>query len=181
MRICPVSNPLPIKIDVCNLLYLTRRKFPGLCSELSACFIVVGQTNPYFMNTKLIMSASAILLGAVGVFLTFAPDALLIFLKLDVNPMTLLTIQILGAMYIGFAMLNWMTKGALIGGIYSRPTVVANLTHYIIAALALTKSVIAHPSLPIPFLVTTILYAIFAAMFGILLFRHPIPDSNDAI
>ena len=122
------------------------------------------------------MSTSAILFGAVGVLLTFAPDVLLNYLNVDVNPMTLLTIQILGAFYVGFAMLNWMTKGALIGGIYSRPVVVANLTHYLIAGLALTKGVIGHPSLPFPFLASTILYIVFAALFGILLFRHPIPN-----
>ena len=43
-----------------------------------------------------------------------------------------------------FAMLNWMAKGVIIGGIYSRPIVIANLAHFLIGDLELIKAVI-HP------------------------------------
>jgi len=48
---------------------------------------------------------------------------------------------LLGALYVDFAMLNWMVKGSLIGNIYNRPVAVANFTHFLVGGLALAKGV----------------------------------------
>ena len=44
--------------------------------------------------------------------------------------------QIIGSLYFALAILNWMSKGSFIGGIYNRPIAIANLTHFVIAGLA---------------------------------------------
>lgn len=128
------------------------------------------------MNTKWIMITTSLLLGVSGIALTFAPD--LIIGSLGVNPsqVSIILGQILGALYFGFATLNWMTKESLIGGIYNRPIAVANFTHFMIAGLALVKASISNPQIPILLILVSGVYAVLALLFGILLFRHPIPD-----
>ena len=126
------------------------------------------------MNTKVVMTASAIVVGGAGVILTFAPDAALSFLGIAANDAVVLVVQILGALYFAFGMLNWMSKASLIGGIYNRPVAVANFTHFTIVALALFKAVISHPSSSYSIWCVGIIYFVFAVSYGIILFRHPL-------
>ena len=128
------------------------------------------------MNTKWIMTTASLLLGVSGIVLTFAPD--LIIGSLGINPthVSVLLGQIIGGLYFGFAMLNWMTKESLIGGIYNRPVAVANLTHFMIAGLALAKASISNTELPTLILIVSVAYVLLAILFGIILFRHPLPD-----
>jgi len=83
-----------------------------------------------------------------------------------------LIIQIVGALYLGFAMMNWMAKAVLIGGIYARPLCMGNFLHFTIAALALIKATVNNTSLKYVW-VATIVYSIFAILFGIVLFTSP--------
>ncbi len=85
-----------------------------------------------------------------------------------------IVLQIVGALYFGFAMLNWMSKANLIGGIYNRPVAVGNLTHFFIAALALLKLSAKNPVL----IGVAVIYSIFAIVFGYILFTHPVKDSK---
>ena len=128
------------------------------------------------MNTKLIMTLRAIIMGATGIILSFASDYIISFLNLGTDLITLLFFQILGALYFGFAMLNWMNKGRPIGGIYNRPVAVANLCHFGIAGLALIKGAISNPDLPISIWCVAIVYIVLGIAFGIILFQQPISD-----
>ncbi len=122
------------------------------------------------------MIATSLLLGASGIVLTFAPDLIIGSLRVNSSQVSVLLGQVLGALYFGFAMLNWMTKESLIGGIYNRPVAVANLTHFMIAGLALVKASISNPQLPLLLILVSGVYAVLAILFGIILFRHPIPE-----
>ncbi|MEB2780955.1 hypothetical protein U3A58_11175 [Algoriphagus sp. C2-6-M1] len=126
------------------------------------------------MNTKFIMILSALFMYSTGVVFTFAPDVILSCLNLDPNQITLFIGQILGALYFGFGMLNWMSKGSLIGGIYNRPICIANLSHFLIAGLALLKGLASNPELPIGIWAMGVIYIAFGIAFGIILFRHPV-------
>lgn len=119
------------------------------------------------------MGLTAFFLGILGIVLTFVPLEILDFLKLSTDQNLQLFLQILGALYFGFAMLNWMTKDARTGGIYNRPVVVANFAHFMIAGLALLKATFSLAQLPTVMIALTLIYAIFAVVFAILLFRHP--------
>ena len=77
-----------------------------------------------------------------------------------------------GALYLGFAMLNWMAKDNLIGGIYSRPVAIGNFAHYFILAATLFRLVFAGP-LPAILWAVAIVYGIFASWFGWVLFTSP--------
>ncbi len=81
-------------------------------------------------------------------------------------------LQITGALYLGFAIMNWMAKAALIGGIYSRPLCVGNLWHFMIGGLVLIKASISSTSLKYV-LVLAMVYSVFAILFGLVLFTSP--------
>lgn len=121
------------------------------------------------MNSKYLMTASAYLLGAAGILLTFLPHEISVTTKfMDTDPIVL---QIVGALYFGFAMLNWTAKDNLIGGIYGRPITIGNMTHFIVAGLALVKFAFRNPS-PIIWSIA-IIYAVFAICFGYIFTHHP--------
>ena len=130
------------------------------------------------MNTKLVMTLSSAVLGLAGIALTFLPAEILNGLAINPSKILEFLLQIIGALYFGFAMLNWMTKASLIGGIYNRPIAIANLTHFVIVALALVKGVFSNPDLPTGILAAAVVYSIFAVLFGIILFRHPVPEKS---
>lgn len=125
------------------------------------------------------MTVSSIILGATGVILTFAPDMVLRSLNIDANPTSILFGQVIGGLYFGYAMLNWMTKESLIGGIYNRPIAVANFTHFLIAGLAIAKKLISNPGLPTTLWTAGVVYAVLGLIFIIILFRHPLNSSGN--
>jgi len=124
------------------------------------------------MNTKLLMSASAIVLGALGLLLTFLPQEILAYVDSDAATLLPLTLQLLGAAYLGFAMLNWMAKGNLIGGIYSRPVAIGNLAHFLISGLALLKAAASIENAPALWVIGVI-FITLALLFGYVTFTHP--------
>ena len=132
--------------------------------------------NKQFMriNTKLIMTASALLLAILGLSLTFLATEVANYVLLNSTITFQLIIQVLGALYVAFAMLNWMAKGSVTGGIYNRPITIANFTHFFIGGLAIIKGLMNHPELPWAIWIIAGLYSVFAVLFGIVLFRSPI-------
>ena len=130
------------------------------------------------MNTKSLMTSSAIILALIGISLIFLPKEILDYFELSVSDTLELLMQIIGSFYFAFAMLNWMSKGSLIGGIYNRPIALANWTHFFIAGLALIKGVLANPSLSYVIWSIAIIYSIFAILFGIVLFKNPVSENK---
>jgi hypothetical protein len=125
------------------------------------------------MNTRFVMSASALFLFLLGVAATFLPQEILGALhQTSASPLPLL-IQIVGALYLGFAMLNWTAKDSLIGGIYNRPVAIGNMVHFIVAALALAKGVMAGQR-DVLVITLAVFYAIFAVAFAGVFFKSPV-------
>jgi hypothetical protein len=128
------------------------------------------------MNPRLLMIASALVLGVTGIAASFAPQEILSTLGVaPVSPLPVL-VQLLGALLFGFAMLNWLARETLIGGVYGRPVTVGNLSHFAIGALALLRGLAAGAS-PVLWGVTAV-YTVFALGFGWVLFRHPSPKAS---
>ena len=130
------------------------------------------------MNTKLVMTLSAIIMATIGISASFIPYEILTFIGLPTNQPLPLLIQVIGAMYFAFAMLNWMSKGSIIGGIYNRPIAIANWTHFVIAGLALIKGILSNPSLSYIIWSIAIIYSTFAILFGIVAFNHPVSENK---
>ena len=129
------------------------------------------------MNTKLLMASSSLVMGVLGISFSFLPQELLSYVEVSSNGIAPLFLQVAGALYIAFAMINWMTRTAVIGGIYNRPIAMCNFLHFSIGALALVKGLRAVPISAV-LLVASIVYSLFAILFAIVLFRHPIKDDN---
>jgi len=130
------------------------------------------------MNTKIVMTVTSIVLGASGATLIFASDVVLSSLSIEISQASLLLGQVVGALYFGFAMLNWMTKEGLIGGIYNRPIAVANFTHFMIAGLAIVKAIVSNPELPKAIWGAGFVYVALGILFMIILFRHPVKSTD---
>jgi len=125
------------------------------------------------MNTKLLMTASSVFMGLIGITLTFIPDEVLKILEQVPNGTLVLSLQLTGALYFGFAMTNWMAKTVLIGGIYARPLSIGNFSHFLIAGLALIKFSINADIANSYTYALTVFYVIFAILFGYVLYTHP--------
>jgi hypothetical protein len=120
------------------------------------------------MNTKVLMVSSAIFMAALGLAATFMPQEIVASLGGGSRTIPLI-VQILGALYLGFAMLNWMVKESLIGGIYSRPVSMGNFLHFTIGAITLVKAVAAGER-AIVIMVCAAIYVILALTFGSVVF-----------
>jgi predicted membrane protein len=130
------------------------------------------------IDTKVVMSLCAVMLGIWGVLLSFLPQELATVLGwAEAN---FIILQILGALYFSFAMINWTAKANIIGGIYGRPIAIGNFTHFVIGALALLKWVMNNP-VDIIWIAITILYGLFAMLFGMILFTHPRLKSKEKV
>nr|WP_294790435.1 hypothetical protein [uncultured Mucilaginibacter sp.] len=122
------------------------------------------------MNTKIIMASSAIILAAIGISLMFLPEETLLYLNIGVSKPLLLILQLLGGLYFGFAMLNWMSQWSLIGGIYNKPVSVANFAQFFVGGLALLKEIFSNPEIPYAFWILGGFYALYAVVFGLLFY-----------
>ena len=116
------------------------------------------------------MTSSAIILAAIGIGLMFLPEETLMYLNIGVSKPLLLILQLLGGLYFGFAMLNWMSQWSLIGGIYNKPVSVANFAQFFVGGLALLKEVFSNPKIPHAFWVLAAIYALYAVIFGLLFY-----------
>jgi hypothetical protein len=124
------------------------------------------------MPTRLLMMASAALLALLGLAMSFMPQEVLRLHGTVPDNATVLLLQMAGALYLGFAMLNWMAKGVLIGGIYARPLAAGNFLHFIMVAITLVKAAIAFGAVPL--MLSAAVFSAFAISFGLVLFRSPV-------
>ena len=126
------------------------------------------------MNTKTLMIISAVFLAVNGFLFTFFPNEIAVLL-LGINSdnyIFILILQILGALYLGFSILNWVSKTSLIGGIYNKPLLIGNLLHFFTSSMALIKLIPAFQDHQLIFSYT-IIYSLFTLSFGYVFFTNP--------
>ena len=125
------------------------------------------------MNTKILMTSSALFLATIGILLSFLPNEIVEYLNVEPNIITILFLKIMSALYLGFGILNWMAKGTLIGGIYNKPIAIGNLMHFGVGAIALVKvvsNIQTHSEIVISL---TVVYMIFAILFVYIFRTNP--------
>lgn len=125
------------------------------------------------MNTKIVMTSSALFLATIGILLSFLPNEIVEYLNVEPNIITIVFLNIMSALYLGFGILNWMAKGTLIGGIYNRPIAIGNLMHFGVGAIALVKvvsNIQTHSEIVISL---TVVYVIFAILFVYIFRTNP--------
>jgi hypothetical protein len=119
---------------------------------------------------RIVMTASALVLALLGISASFAPQELAGVAGLASTETLAVLIQLTGALYLSMAMANWMARESLIGGIYGRPLAVANVLHFTMGALALSRHLPGATWL----VALTAIYAVFALAFGAILFTSPV-------
>ena len=122
------------------------------------------------INTRLLLSASAIVLGIAGIAASFLPQEILRALAIEPAGLVPLLVQLLGAALFAFAMVNWTARGSLIGGIYNRAVALGNLTHFVVGGLALAKAALSQGGVV---WVMAAVYLVFAIGFTMVFFRSP--------
>jgi hypothetical protein len=120
---------------------------------------------------RLILTLAAMALLAAGIAAMFAPDELGQWLSGSRSPGLSLAIQLAGSGLLGFACLDWMSRGNRIGGIYGRPVAIANLALCTTAAFALGKAAVGshHPA---AIATLAIAFGALALAFAWLAFAH---------
>lgn len=124
------------------------------------------------MRTKALMSLSALLMAILGICASFLPQEILSYSGADPRGLGVLLVQVVGALYLGFAMLNWMARANLIGGVYSRPVAMGNFLHFAVVAVTLLKALLGGMRAE-AILAGAVVYSVFAIWFGLVVFTHP--------
>ena len=125
------------------------------------------------MKTKLLMTSSAVFFGIIGILLSFLPNEIAEYLSVEPTIITILFLQILGALYLGFGILNWTAKGTLSGGIYNRPIALGNLMHFVVGAITLVKVISNIQTHTEIIIFLTVFYVIFALLFAYVFKTNP--------
>jgi hypothetical protein len=123
-------------------------------------------------NTRLLLTLSAAFTAALGVAASFLPQEILAHVGSTADWFAVLVLQISGALYLGFAILDWMARANLTGGIYGRPIALANFMQFAVVAIVLVKIVMTGRS-EAWLLAGTASDALFAAWWGLVLFTSP--------
>ena len=148
---------------------------PSLTSSTSITSITsISSSKRIFalMNSRILMIASAAVMAAIGLVLSFAPEESLAFFHQSASSAVAVVLQLTGALYLGFAFMNWTAKGSALGGIYGRAIVLGNFLHFTMGALALLKVAIGPGGEPSIWVVSAV-YVVFAVWFGHTMFSQP--------
>jgi hypothetical protein len=120
----------------------------------------------------MLLTVTSGLLALAGVAALFAPGAVYAIMgvpEANPSPSAALVAQMLGALYFGFALVNWIARESRIGGVYGRPITLGNFAHFTIGALTLARPVLAAGASAAA-IVVLVVYAALAVAFGWLLF-----------
>ena len=123
------------------------------------------------MHSKILMITSAAFLAVLGLTTSLMPQEVLGLHGTVPDTPTLLLVQMTGALYLGFAILNWTARGILIGGIYARPVALGNFLHFAMVAVMLIKAAIIHGVAMLA--ISATVFSVFAIWFGVVMFKPP--------
>ena len=124
------------------------------------------------MHTRVLMIASAALMAVIGLAASFMPQEVLGLHGTVPDNATVLFVQMAGAVYLGFAMLNWSARRILIGGIYAKPVAAGNTLHFAMVAITLIKAAMAFGAIELAF--SAAVFSVFAIWFGLVMFKPPV-------
>ncbi len=118
-----------------------------------------------------LLTGSAAFLVALGLVLNFAPGEAAG--AAGIEGATALPLQLLGGALFGVGLLNWYSRQAVFGGIYSRPLGLANIVLFVVGSFALGRAALAGSSAAL--WVAFACYAVFALGFIWVVFVGPRP------
>ena len=121
-------------------------------------------------SPRVVLSASALVFAVLGVALLFLPvEAARL---LGMGPGTPLPLQLFSAGLLAMASLDWFGRGAIYGGIYGRPLVLANFAFGTIVAGSLISALRNEALEPWGWIVAGV-FAAHAVVFFVMMRRPP--------
>lgn len=123
------------------------------------------------MNTKILMILSVVYLAIQGIALTFLPQEVNTYFAINSEGVAVLVSQTLGAALLAFALLNWMTRSNILGGIYGKPLMMANFLFFFASGMSYLKAA----DSPIIWTLASI-SMLFGFSFGYVAFTHPFKE-----
>lgn len=132
------------------------------------------------MFSSVVSLVSALVLFISGLVMLFAPDVVLPAIISDFPVSGAWLGQLLAAAWLGVAALNWLQRRAILGGIYGRPTVLANAALYFVSALSLLRVLLGHGTPSLLWLAAVVAGAL-AVAYGALLLRGPFGDFERSV
>lgn len=115
-------------------------------------------------------SAAYLLLG--GVVMLFGADAVLPVVIRNFPPSGAFLGQIIAAAWLALAAINWQNRGLILGGIYGRPVVYANLMLYTVTTLGVARAAMVVGASPWLWALVGP-SALFAIIYGVLMLSGP--------
>lgn len=115
---------------------------------------------------------SAFILAAGGIALLFGSEELLTPVVPGAAAGVTLLGQLVAGGWLAMAWLNWNQRHLLIGGIYGRPTVLANFTLYLVSSSSLAHRVIGGDT-PAVLVMLGLIFGVLTLVYATLLLRGP--------
>ena len=125
------------------------------------------------MNTRILLTLAAAFMSVGGIAGTFFTREVLVMHHTTTDRGSILVVQMAGALYLGFAIMNWMSRGNLMGGIYSRPLALGNFVYFLNIGLAMGRIAADDPHAST--VVAAIIHGLFAAAFAYVAFGSGMP------
>lgn len=122
------------------------------------------------------MTLVALTYFILGAFASFAPEIVSSFLKTENTLLVSLLIQGFGAFNFAMSIQNWMSKSSLIGGIYNRPLIMANLTYFGMSSIAISKGLMNSIDVSSILWFFGIIFILFTIAFGVFFFKNPLQE-----
>lgn len=122
------------------------------------------------MKVNLLVFASALADGILGLLLLFLPQEMMRLLLGGAASGTERTGQLAAAALLGMAGFNWFNRFAKTAGIYGRPIVLGNLLHKMTLSLLLIGDAV-RLTIPPTGIAMTLVYGLFAMAFAYLMTR----------
>jgi hypothetical protein len=120
------------------------------------------------MLSRALMTTSAVFLIGSGAVLNFAPQEVAAQLGVSGGAMATLVFQVLAGLLMGMGIVNWMSRGNAVGGIYGRAIGLGNALQFVVGSFGFARAVVADSS---PMLLVLLgAYLLFAVGFLYLVF-----------
>ena len=122
--------------------------------------------------SNIVSRVSALVLLVAGLAQLFVPDVIMPAIVTGFPPSGVWLGQVLGAAFLGFAALDWLSRDAILGGIYGRPVVAANSVLYFVSTLTLVRAA-TRSTAPLTLIGIAVPAAALTLAYGVLLYRGP--------
>jgi hypothetical protein len=123
------------------------------------------------MKMNPVLVGVAALYAAAGLVLTFGPSEALSAMGGGAGPIETWAAQLAGAGFLGLAILNWAQRYAVVGGVFGRPLLLANLLFAMAGAGASVSAW--RDARCTTALAAACVLGVVAVAFGLRLFRPP--------